>query len=64
MPSASRTSLSITIPIDISVTEIPCIVVRLTWLSMISLIDECVVIPSMPPTTVQPSTMLIPMPML
>ncbi len=37
---------------------------RLTRLSMMSVIDEWVVIPCIPPTIVQPSTMLIPMSML
>ena len=52
------------LPIDISVIEMPRICVRLTWLRTISVIDECVTMPSMPPTTLQPSTMLIPMSML
>ena len=56
--------LSITLPIDISVTEIPRCSVPLTRSCMISVIEEWVVMPSIPPTTVQPSTMLIPMSML
>ena len=63
-PTAFETSLSITVPIDISVTVIPCWVVPLTRSPMISVIEEWVVIPSIPPTIVQPSTMLIPIPML
>jgi len=38
----------------------PRIVVRLTWLSITFVIDERVVISSMPPVTVQPSTIVGP----
>src|SRR4051794_4604447 len=63
-PTASRTALWEAMPIDISSTEIAWLVVRLTLLPMMSVAEECVVMPCCPPTTVQPSTMLIPRSML
>ena len=58
IPSALRTSLCSIMPIDISVIEIPRRRVRLTWLWAIIAFAKCVTMPSWPPTTLQPMTLL------
>src|SRR2546421_308927 len=60
IPSAFSTWLCSTSPIDISVIEIPRSVVASTWLCLSIAIEEWVTIPSWPPVTLQPSTMVMP----
>ena len=64
MPFASRTVLCMTPPMDISVIEIPRIVVCSTRLCSSIADDECTTIPSWPPTTVQRETIVSPVSML
>src|SRR5258708_12022379 len=61
IPVEPWTALCSTIPIDISVTEIPRRRVWRTRLPISIVCTECVTIPSPPPTTVQPLTSLISM---
>ena len=60
-PSAPTTWFPSIIPIDISVIVIACREVPLTWFPLSIAPDESMTIPCWPPTTVQPSIMLIPL---